>query len=53
MGLKANIRKTNLMVSGSEEELCKSKMDACSLEILGGEKCAPNVETESMAGVRE
>ena len=53
-GLKVNTRKTKLMVSGSEGELYKSKID----EDVGRESsriqcCAQNVEAGFMANVQK
>ena len=30
-GLKVNLKKTNVMLSGSKEEMLKSKVDSCAM----------------------
>ena len=53
-GIKVNTRKTKVMVSGSEGELFKSKIDPCGVcwrRVI--QCCAQNVETGFMADMQK
>ena len=55
-GLNVNTRKTKLMVSGSEEELFKSKLDLCGVcgrRVIANLVCAQNVKTGFMENVQK